>query len=43
MLSRAGLDAILGAPLRAALQDDRVRVWMRGGMMRMMPFALEFK
>jgi protease-4 len=46
-LSRAGLDAVVGAPLRAVLDtirgDDRLRVWMRGGMMRMMPFALEFK
>jgi len=38
VLSRAGLE-----PLRAALRDSRLRVWMRGGMMRMMPFAMEFK
>jgi len=38
VLSRAGPE-----PLRAALRDSRLRVWMRGGMMRMMPFAMEFK
>jgi protease IV len=38
MLSRAGLE-----PLRAAWHDDGLRVWMRGGMLRMMPFAIEFK
>jgi protease-4 len=38
MLSRAGLE-----PLRAALHDDRLRVWLRGGMLRMMPFSLEFR
>ena len=37
MLSRTGLE-----PIRAALRDSRLRLWMRGGMMRMMPFALEF-
>jgi hypothetical protein len=35
MLARAGLE-----PLRAALHDSRLRVWMHGGMMRMMPFSL---
>jgi protease-4 len=38
MLSRAGLE-----PLRAAWHDERLRVWMRGGMLRMMPFSLEFR
>ncbi len=38
MLKRAGLE-----PMRAALRDDRLRVWMRGGMLRMMPFSLEFR
>lgn len=38
ILARAGLE-----PLRAAWHDDRLRVWMRGGMLRMMPFSLEFK
>ncbi|MES1257251.1 MAG: signal peptide peptidase SppA [Acidobacteriota bacterium] len=38
MLSRVGLE-----PLRTALRDDRLRVWLRGGMLRMMPFSLEFR
>jgi protease-4 len=38
MLSRAGLE-----PLRVAWKDDRLRVWMKGGMLRMMPFAISFK
>jgi protease-4 len=38
LMARAGLE-----PLRAAWHDDRLRVWMRGGMLRMMPFAIEFK
>jgi protease-4 len=38
LLSRSGLE-----PLRAAWRDDRLRVWMRGGMLRMMPFSLEFR
>ena len=38
MLSRTGLE-----PLRAALRDNRLRLWMHGGMMRMMPFSLEFQ
>jgi protease-4 len=38
MLSRAGLE-----PLRAAWRDDRLRVWMRGGMLRMMPFSIEIR
>jgi protease-4 len=37
-MSRAGLE-----PLRAAWHDARLRVWVRGGMLRMMPFAIEFK
>jgi len=38
MLSRAGLE-----PLRAAWHDDRLRVWMRGGMLRMMPFSIQIR
>jgi protease-4 len=38
MLSKAGLE-----PLRAVLHDDRLRLWMRGGMLRMMPYAIEFR
>jgi len=38
MLSRAGLE-----PLRAAWRDDRLRVWMKGGMLRMMPFSIEIR
>ena len=38
MLSRAGLE-----PLRSAWRDDRLRVFMRGGMLRMMPFAIDFR
>jgi protease-4 len=37
MMSRAGLE-----PLKAAWHDDRLRLWMKGGMLRMMPFSLEF-
>ena len=36
MMSRAGLE-----PLRAAWHDDRLRVWRKGGMLRMMPFSIE--
>ncbi len=28
-------------PLRSALRNSHLRVWMEGGMMRMMPFSLE--
>jgi protease-4 len=38
MLGRAGLE-----PLRAVLHDNRLRVWMRGGMLRMMPFTVQFQ
>lgn len=38
LLGRAGLE-----PLRAALRDSYLKVWMRGGMMRMIPFSVEFK
>ena len=38
LLSSAGLD-----PLARAWRDDRLRAWLRGGMMRMMPFSLEFR
>jgi protease-4 len=37
LAARAGVPA-----LRTALHDARVRVWMRGGMLRMMPFTVEF-
>jgi protease-4 len=37
MLRAAGLE-----PLRAAWRDASLRVWMRGGMIRMMPFTIEF-
>ncbi|MDE3197530.1 MAG: signal peptide peptidase SppA [Acidobacteriota bacterium] len=37
-LSRAGLE-----PLKAAWRDDRLRVFMRGGMLRMMPFSIEIR
>jgi protease-4 len=41
-----GLDALAAraglGPLRTALRDMRLRVWMHGGMLRMMPFSLEF-
>jgi protease-4 len=36
--ARSGLE-----PLKAAWRDDRLRVWMKGGMLRMMPFSLEFR
>ncbi len=36
MMSRAGLE-----PLRAAWHNDRLRVWMKGGMLRMMPFSID--
>lgn len=38
LLSHAGLE-----PLRAAWHDPRLRIWMRGGMLRMMPYAIEFR
>ncbi len=38
LAGRAGLE-----PVRAALRDSRLRVWMHGGMMRMMPFSFEFR
>lgn len=38
VLSRAGLE-----PLRAAWHDDQLRVWLRGGMLRMAPYSLQFK
>jgi len=45
--SEAGADAALSKvgleSARAAWHDDRLRVWMRGGMLRMMPFSLEFR
>jgi hypothetical protein len=36
MLSAVGLDNV-----RAAWRDAGLRVWMRGGMLRMMPFSLQ--
>ena len=38
MASRAGL-----GPLQAAMKESRLRVWLRGGMMRMMPYSVEFR
>jgi protease IV len=38
ILSQAGLE-----PLRAAWQDPRLRIWIRGGMLRMMPFSMKFR
>jgi protease-4 len=38
MLSAVGLE-----PLRAAWQDASLRVWMRGGMLRMMPFRIQIR
>lgn len=38
MLSKAGL-----GQLKAAWKDSRVRVMLRGGMLRIMPFSVEFK
>jgi protease-4 len=38
ILSAVGLE-----PVRAAWRDARLRVWMRGGMLQMMPFAVEFR
>jgi protease-4 len=36
-LSRTGLET-----LREAMRNSRLRVWMHGGMMRMLPFSFEF-
>jgi protease IV len=38
MLGRAGMET-----LRTALHNTSLRVWMHGGMLRMMPFSLEFR
>jgi len=38
MLSGVGL-----APLRQAWHDASLRVWMRGGMLRMLPFSIQIK
>src|SRR5579863_1267025 len=38
MLSEVGL-----TPLRTAWHDASLRVWMRGGMLRMMPFSIQIK
>ncbi len=38
LLSAAGLE-----PLRAAWHDASLRVWMRGGMLRMMPFTIQIR
>jgi protease-4 len=38
MLSGIGL-----GPLRAAWHDASLRVWLRGGMLRMLPFSLQIK
>ena len=31
------------SPLRKILMDSQTRIWMRGGMLRMMPFSLNFR
>jgi protease IV len=38
MLSGVGL-----APLREAWHDASLRLWMRGGMLRMMPFSIQIR
>jgi protease-4 len=38
IISKAGI-----GPLGAALRDSRLRVWMHGGMLRMMPFSFGFQ
>ncbi len=38
LLSGAGLE-----PLRTAWHDASLRVWMRGGMLRMMPFTIQIR
>jgi protease-4 len=38
MLSGVGL-----TPLREAWHDATLRIWMRGGMLRMMPFSIQIK
>jgi protease IV len=38
LLSGVGLE-----PVRAAWHDASLRVWMRGGMLRMMPFAIQIR
>jgi protease-4 len=38
MLSGVGL-----GPLRAAWHDSSLRVWLRGGMLRMLPFSIQIK
>jgi protease-4 len=38
LLSGVGL-----APLRSAWHDDSLRVWMRGGMLQMLPFSIQFR
>jgi len=37
MLTRAGLEKV-----REAMHNSSLRVWMRGGMMRMLPFSFDF-
>jgi hypothetical protein len=38
MLSGVGL-----TPLKTAGHDASLRVWMRGGMLRIMPFSIQIK
>jgi hypothetical protein len=38
LLSGVGLE-----PLRSAWRDASLRVWMRGGMLQMLPFSIEFR
>ena len=45
--SNAEADALLSGvglePLRTAWHDASLRVWMRGGMLRMMPFTIQIR
>jgi hypothetical protein len=38
LLSGVGLE-----PLRNAWHDASLRVWMRGGMLQMLPFSIQFR
>jgi hypothetical protein len=39
----AMLPALTPAPLRSAFADARLRVWLRGGMLRVMPFSIQIR
>jgi len=43
MLSHFGLGARDLGPFRAPWHDERLRVWLRGGMLRMTPYSFEFR